>query len=102
MNAIEVIIYLFLSLSTPCNALPAEVMDVGNRDYIVIPYTCGERLFFVWRLKCESHPEALIMSRPFYIHELDSGFSLYVSKTGEVRADTNLTLDKMHVYNCGT
>ncbi len=101
VNAIEVIVFLFLNLSTPCNALPAEVITLGNRDFITTPYTCGDKMFFVWHLKCETHPNRLIMSRPFYIHELGTGFGLYVDKRGEVRTGVNKSLYNMSIYNCG-
>ncbi len=101
VNAIEVIIFLFLSLSTPCNALPAQTTDVGNRNYIVLPYTCGEKMFFVWHLECTNRPGESMMSRPFYIHELGTGYGLYVNKLGEVVTGFNPSLDKMLIYNCG-
>ncbi len=56
---------LFLNMSEPCNALPAEVQSLGRQDYQILAWQCGDKKFKIWQKACEGK----YWSRPFFLEE---------------------------------
>ncbi len=70
MDAIQLLMAMFLNLSEPCNALPTLTEAIGGHDFQVLRYTCGGKEFKIWSAWC---PDGRgFWSRPFMLTEENS------------------------------
>ena len=99
MNAIELMMALFLNASIMCHALPADVQQIGGRDYQILSFACGEYLFQIWQRRCEP---GNYWTRPFLLKELSTDRGFYLNQFAELYSGEHVSLDEVYVQPCGT
>lgn len=100
MDAIQLLMVLFLNLNEPCSAMPTSVERLGGEDYQTLRYDCGAKAFKIWSRRC---PEGEgFWGRPFFLEEVNSQSGIYVNRFGEVQTGWHVTFDEAYTPRCGT
>lgn len=100
MDAISLLMVLFLNLNEPCTAMPAELQHFSGQDYQILRYTCGAKAYKIWQRKCnDGHG---YWGRPFFLEEENSQQGLYVNRFGEVVTGYHVSITETYVPLCGS
>lgn len=99
MDAIQLLMGLFLNLSEPCTAMPATEERLGREDYQTLRFDCGVKQFKIWSRRC---PEGGFWGRPFFLEEVNSQQGLYVNRFGEVQTGWHVTMTEAYSPRCGS
>jgi len=99
MDAIQLLMMLFLNLSEPCTALPAQLQSIGRQNFQVMNYHCGGKDFKVWQRWCREGQG--FWSRPFMLTEENTQEGIYMNQFGELVTGYHVTLDKIYIPRCG-
>ncbi len=110
MDAIALMMSLFLNLNAPCDAGPAEWRRIGMEDFQVLTFTCGAKHFEVWQRRCVAPPaegvedqrRAGYWSRPFFLQETNTREGFYLNRFAEVHAGAGIHLGETYIPPCGT
>jgi hypothetical protein len=97
MSPIELLMMLFLNMSEPCNALPAEVQSLGRQDYQILAWQCGDKKFKIWQKACEGK----YWSRPFFLEEENSQSGIYQNQFAELQTGYHVNINETYVPRCG-
>jgi hypothetical protein len=100
MDAISLVMALFLNLNEPCTALPAEESMIGGQDYRILRYDCGAKRFRIAQRLCREGRG--FWGRPFLLQEEASQQGLYVNRFGEVMAGWHVAFDDVYFPACGS
>ena len=98
MDAISLVIALFLNLSQVCDAMPAAETRLNEHTYRVLIWNCDHgKVFHAWEQRCPDGSYSL----PFYLEETTSSRGLYVNRFGEVMAaGINIEQVEAHAWGC--
>ncbi len=97
MDAIALIITLFLTLSPVCEAVPATETDLSDHTYRIIEWACADGQHFqAWQRQCPDGTYTI----PFYLIETTSSRGLYVNHFGEVMA-AGINIEQVEAYAWG-
>lgn len=99
MDAIALLMTLFLNLNEPCTALPADLQRLNGQDYQVLHYDCGAKRFKIWSQKCQPGD---YWGRPFFLEEENSQTGLYMNRFAEIHAGFHVSLAETYVPRCGS
>ena len=99
MDAIQLLMVLFLNLNEPCTAMPATEARLGSERYQTLHYDCGAKQFKIWARRC---PEGGFWGRPFFLEEVNSQQGLYVNRFGKVQTGWHVTLAETYTPRCGS
>lgn len=99
MDALSLMMLLFLTLSEPCNAMPAEETRLQGEDFQVLRFECGAKSFKVWSRRCV---EGGYWSRPFLLEETNSGQGFYFDRFADVHSGWHVRLEETYVPRCGS
>lgn len=100
MDAITLMMTLFLNLNEACTALPADEQRVGPETFLILNYSCGEKRFRIWSRRCtEVRP---YWSRPFLLEETGSQQGFYLNQFAELQSGYRVALRETYVPKCGT
>jgi hypothetical protein len=121
MDAIQLMLGLFLNAMLACSALPAEDRDLPTvasplyaqhrtaslpkTVYQVLPYQCGDKHFEVWSRSCqEVQSSERYFTRSFLLVERRENVGFYLNQFGELHASTTgtLQLNDLYVPQCGS
>jgi hypothetical protein len=109
MDAIQVMMALFLNAMLACSAHPIEDRTLDHKpnpiQYQVMVYDCGDRQFEVWARACvNDDTHVRYQARPFLLAETHSHVGFYVNQFGEVLASATggLLVNQVYVPLCGT
>ena len=100
MDAISLLMVLFLNLNEPCTAMPAELQHVSGQDYQILRYACGAKAYKIWQRKCNDGQG--YWGRPFFLEEENSQQGLYVNRFGEVVTGYHVSITETYVPLCGS
>ncbi|MCS6290368.1 MAG: hypothetical protein H8K10_15540 [Nitrospira sp.] len=99
MDALSLMMALFLNLSEACTALPADEQRVGLERFQILNYACGDKRFRIWSRRClDGRP---YWSRPFLLEETGSGQGFYMNQFAEVQSGYHVELRETYVPKCG-
>lgn len=102
MDAIALVMALFLTASEPCTELPARETVVGGETYRIQALRCGEATVKVWSYQCQARPGSTpYWSRPFLLEEERTGEGLYLNRFAELQAGWHVALDDVYRPACG-
>ena len=99
MDAISLIMILFLNLNEPCTALPADETRISGEDYQILRYACGSKNFRIWQRKCQEGQG--YWGRPFFLVEENSQMGLYINRFGEIHTGFHVMLEETYLPHCG-
>lgn len=108
MDAIQLMLVLFLGFgaansSEGCQALPAEVQNIGKQDFQILNFQCGPKHFKVWHYWCAEGQG--YWSRPFLLEEINvSHAGFYLNRFGEIHGSSYvepLSLRDIYLPKCG-
>ena len=100
MDAIQLLMVLFLNLNEPCTAKPAELQRFSGQEYQILRYDCGAKQFKIWQRFC---PEGRgYWGRPFFLEEENEQQGVYVNRFGEVQTGWHVSVIETFVPRCGT
>ena len=99
MDAISLIMALFLNLNEPCTALPASIIALEGQDYQVLHYWCGDKTFRIWQRHCTI---GSYWGRPFLLEESTTGHGVYVNRFGEVQSGWHVSMNDTYFPLCGS
>ena len=103
MDALSLILSLFLSGSAACSADPAMEQRVGNANYLVLSYHCGTQQWRAWHRWCTVESSGVqYIGRPFYLVDQQSQVALYLSRFGEVQIGIGAELEDSYVPLCNS
>lgn len=96
MDAITLIITLFLNLAPGCDAQPAREVQINKIEYRVLTWQCIHgQTYQAWYKRC---PNGLY-SLPFYLEETTSKRGFYTNRFGEtVAAGSNIENVDAYTY----
>lgn len=99
MDAIELLMSLFLNLSLACHAGPVTTTAIGRVHFQQLHYTCGpDKHFVIWQRQCEGS----YWTRPFFLEETNSQRGIYLNEFGELVTGWHVRLSECHIPGCGT
>ena len=107
MDAIQLMLSLFLNAMLMCSAGPATDRQLNGILYQVIAYDCAQpevKHFEVWSRRClNEDTQATYQARPFLLEEAVSHVGFYLNEFGEVHASTTggLHANDLYVPRCG-
>lgn len=109
MDAIQLMLALFLHAVLVCTAEPTEVRRLDTKPdpilYQVQTYDCGAKRFEVWARACfnQDRHEGYL-ARPFLLAEVHEHVGFYLNQFGEVHASVTggLMINDVYVPGCGT
>ena len=100
MDAIQLLMMLFLNLNEPCTALPVEEQRTSGQEYQQLRFDCGAKQFRIWSKKCRDGTG--YYGRPFFLEELNSQQGLYMNRFGELHTGWHVSLEETYAPLCGT
>lgn len=109
MDAIWLMVLLFLNGNALCEADPATLTKLGGQTYQVLQWTCGDKQFQVWQRWCpmndppgvEPSPPRGYWSRPYYLEETRSGHGFYLNRFAEIHAGIHIDVEEIYRPPCG-
>jgi hypothetical protein len=100
MDAIVVMMSVFLHLSEPCTALPAVETMIAQQTYQVAPFDCGSKRLEIWQRRCEDGQG--YWSRPFLLVDVASQQGFYLDRFGEVHSGWHVLMNDCYIPRCGS
>ena len=100
MDAIQLLMALFLNLNEPCTAKPVELQRLSGQDYQILRYDCGAKRFKIWQRFCAEGQG--YWGRPFFLEEENGQQGVYVNRFGEVQTGWHVSVVEIYVPRCGT
>jgi len=99
MDALSLMMALFLNLSEACTALPAEEQQVGREAFQILNYRCGDKSFRIWSRRCtDGRP---YWSRPFLLEETGTRQGFYLNQFAELQSGYRVELHDTYIPKCG-
>jgi hypothetical protein len=103
MDALSLVLSLFLTGSPFCSAEPALETVLGRQSYLVLSYGCGAQQWRAWHRWCVIESSgATYLGRPFYLVETHSQVALYLSRFGEVSVGVGAQLSDAYTPSCNS
>lgn len=100
MDAIQLLMVLFLNLNEPCSAMPADDTRLSQQEYRQLRFDCGAKQFRIWSRRCRDGQG--YWGRPFFLEEVNSQHGIYLNRFGELHTGWHVSLDDTYVPSCGT
>lgn len=100
MDAITLLMVLFLNLNEPCTAKPVEEQRIGRQDFQLMRWDCGAKQFRIWSRKCREGQG--YWGRPFFLEEVNSQQGLYMNRFGELHTGWHVSMDDVYFPACGS
>lgn len=107
MDVIAIIAALLLNASTGCDALRAEVMQVGHHDYLVQSWSCPDKsgvvhIWRTWQRECVSNNQAHFWGRAAFLEDQRTQLGLYVNRFGELQGGYGASIEQAYIPVCGS